>query len=945
MLAFVTVFMLFFSFFSINLSSVHANINPTVKYTVHMQDYGWLSEKENGATGGITNETKHIEAVKINLKNSPYSGDIAYVVHVQDRGWTSWVRNGNIAGTTGQNKKIEAIEIRLTGEIAQYYNIEYRAYVNGSGWQSWVQNGSVAGTVSQNKGIQAIEVRLTEKTDAEKNNKDFSVIKSSDLHTQGNNLVLSSEPDITNFSVTTNADSSRVSKYTIPKNAPGTTNYLETITNRYFSFQEKYGAITLKIKDIKSTDTVTASYKHVGTYNGRDIDMKMKFSNMVYRHSPYYPDDKYAYISISESPYSGYLYGNLAYLYVDYTFTYSDTGETVSFGDNSYITVNSLNAYEGEGMGEYVKYLNSGGTAYVKDDTNVESKTYSNLPVSPVFVGLYEDFNDELGSSTFTRNSVQFRISGTTQKFFVGAGRSSAWNTISSGVMFKVTAPSPTKDVSDINGNDISNNDVYFNQDIVYDIGQTVNILGEDILEKYSSFKINDTLSPYVKFNKAELVDEKGSVIENAGTINYNESNHTVSFVASNDFLSNGIKYIGETYHLKIYTSVFKSTNIFSTSSDALYIDNKATAIVNDVEKESNNVRNKITPLLADIGIKKIQIYTDKSTKGLPINIFLDPKYVNGVTQQDLSGKTIRLEVVDKTLKRKVLSKTFDLSKINSFEINELIPPEYLKKNNASIYEATIYTDDPTMITISANAASIETEGYTSSEKNMNVKNGSTLSYKGVVMTEREIDKDIKRYYETLSFENSILDKQKTGYGFELKLDLQYTNDLNKQINIGIDAVVNSKLIDSYLEYESKDGYTTINLDSVKDLSGNIAKYNFQLPHVYVEKVTGYLFTDNQVKNNDKRIKKQLIDGKRKLYIPIWADLGEYDIYLKPKNPIGVNQITFNAEKTLNVYAYMYGQIGSDTIFEDEILIVPVDPQNPEVDGDWSDEDIEWLKE
>ncbi len=114
-----------------------------------------------------------------------------------------------------------------------------------------------------------------------------------------------------------------------------------------------------------------------------------------------------------------------------------------------------------------------------------------------------------------------------------------------------------------------------------------------------------------------------------------------------------------------------------------------------------------------------------------------------------------------------------------------------------------------------------------------------------------------------------------------------------------------------------------------------------------MEQKTGTLFTDQQVKDKDSRIKNALKDGKRRLYAPIWAELGDYSVYLKSSEAIGVNQINFEIANSLNLFAYMYGTIGSETLKDDEVLLEPVDPRNPFPNGkpsDWSDDDIAWLK-
>ena len=57
---------------------------------------------------------------------------------------------------------MEAIQIRLTGEMANKYDIYYRAHVEDYGWLGWAKNGASAGTIGLSKRLEAIEIKLVE---------------------------------------------------------------------------------------------------------------------------------------------------------------------------------------------------------------------------------------------------------------------------------------------------------------------------------------------------------------------------------------------------------------------------------------------------------------------------------------------------------------------------------------------------------------------------------------------------------------------------------------------------------------------------------------------------------------------------------------------------------------------------------------------------------------
>ncbi|MCD7981955.1 MAG: L,D-transpeptidase family protein [Clostridiales bacterium] len=140
---------------------------PTLQYQTHVAKKGWLSAVSEGKTAGTTGQSLAVEAFKISLQNvdsDEWAGSgITYSAHVQSIGWQSSVSNGAVAGTTGQSKRVEAITIKLTGPIAEKYDVYYRVHTQSYGWLSWAKNGEKAGSSGYSKRIEAIQVVLVEK--------------------------------------------------------------------------------------------------------------------------------------------------------------------------------------------------------------------------------------------------------------------------------------------------------------------------------------------------------------------------------------------------------------------------------------------------------------------------------------------------------------------------------------------------------------------------------------------------------------------------------------------------------------------------------------------------------------------------------------------------------------------------------------------------------------
>jgi uncharacterized protein YjdB len=146
---------------SCGVTDVHAATTPSVKYSLHVQNIGWMNTVSDGATGGTTGQSLRAEAVKIAI--SGMSGGITYRTHVQNIGWTSWTGNNQVSGTTGRSLRMEAIQIKLTGTIAMVYDVYYRAHCEAYGWLGWVKNGETAGTVGASKRLEAIQIKLVQK--------------------------------------------------------------------------------------------------------------------------------------------------------------------------------------------------------------------------------------------------------------------------------------------------------------------------------------------------------------------------------------------------------------------------------------------------------------------------------------------------------------------------------------------------------------------------------------------------------------------------------------------------------------------------------------------------------------------------------------------------------------------------------------------------------------
>ncbi|PEV42093.1 fusion protein (includes pXO2-28-29-30) [Bacillus thuringiensis] len=443
------------------------------------------------------------------------------------------------------------------------------------------------------------------------------------------------------------------------------------------------------------------------------------------------------------------------------------------------------------------------------------------------------------------------------------------------------------------------------------------------------------------------------------------------SFVESNnpnkiDLKSNGwYRYTGEQDLSKV-VSIFLYINDSLSSSDIVkmnlvYGTHKnefgdfyvsKTVVNTSVDYKLSPVSNQVKYTIvadANLGLRKIRIDTAPADIGLPVIVRLD----KDIIYEDSNKSNVAVNLYDKADNKLVDSKVYTIQELPE-EIKFKVDPKFLKKNNKRNYEVRFEKVNKESIFIVDGKGKLDTDGYTSSEETVkaNAKTSAELKYKGVIMTEREVGREMEIFYETLTIPLKQLPKQKTGYGFELKPSVSYTNELAVPYDVKANALVDKRLIDSHLNYEKKGDQMVVPLEEAEKTGSTDKKntdYLFELPHINVEQKTGNLFTDQQVKDHDPRIKNAIKDGKRKLYVPIWADLGEYNVLIASGIPIGTNKVNFEVTQPLSLYAYMYGTIGSQTLKDDELLLEPVDPKNPFSNGKppsgWSDEDVAWLKQ
>ncbi len=125
----------------------------------------WASNKDVALDKVVTlgSAGQGIEALKLSLGLKEISGGITYRAYVAQRGWLDWASDGAQLGEPGNS--IEAVRIKLTGDVANKYDVRYRVYVQDRGWMDWTSGGELAGTSGFDQRAESIEIKLVKKAD------------------------------------------------------------------------------------------------------------------------------------------------------------------------------------------------------------------------------------------------------------------------------------------------------------------------------------------------------------------------------------------------------------------------------------------------------------------------------------------------------------------------------------------------------------------------------------------------------------------------------------------------------------------------------------------------------------------------------------------------------------------------------------------------------------
>ncbi len=137
----------------------YGGATPTLSYTPYTA-YGAAKTY----TQGCMTYDIDFTGLAIKLSNLPKAGGIEYGVNVDG---TVYTASDGEAATAGSSN-INAVYARLTGEIADYFSVQYRVRIGTDRWSPWSSDGKIAGPASSSGGkyaVKGIQMRLIQTAD------------------------------------------------------------------------------------------------------------------------------------------------------------------------------------------------------------------------------------------------------------------------------------------------------------------------------------------------------------------------------------------------------------------------------------------------------------------------------------------------------------------------------------------------------------------------------------------------------------------------------------------------------------------------------------------------------------------------------------------------------------------------------------------------------------
>lgn len=132
-------------------------------YGIFEHGVGWSAYHGDQTAERAGNGT-YVTAIRASLSGQPegMSGTLSYQVNLSGSGWLDWQENYGETGTMDTNKPLEAVRMKLTGQLAENYDLYYSVLQSGT-WTGLVMNGETAGQEGCGLRVDGIRIAVTAK--------------------------------------------------------------------------------------------------------------------------------------------------------------------------------------------------------------------------------------------------------------------------------------------------------------------------------------------------------------------------------------------------------------------------------------------------------------------------------------------------------------------------------------------------------------------------------------------------------------------------------------------------------------------------------------------------------------------------------------------------------------------------------------------------------------
>lgn len=389
-----------------------------------------------------------------------------------------------------------------------------------------------------------------------------------------------------------------------------------------------------------TTSWIRATYQNIGTIGGRSVSVQIFFQSFHGKKDtdpncglngnaelkPYLDPERSAVV-LSTCFWDGFSQHAIHGMEEDYHFYFTDTGEAISC-KGAYMTANSLN------NGESIRYMTEGQdggnlNTYVRSDHLLRQREFG------WWEGTSDAFTDDSLADDYTRASVCFQLCTDDPKFMMWSDTNDFWHAYTVSPLGATLPCDPQKVGYTKTGAEVNSlQDVNIGDVLQFDVKQKVETIGVTGSIKYRSFVLMDILPKELTYDSANVTDEYGNLL-NDSQVKITVDNGTVKATFADDYLQNGMRYAGETYHFHVAAKV--NDNAITNSN----FQNQGCSIVNGTKSSMK---------IVNISVKQPNLTIEKSADRYEYQVGDEVTYRIKVSQTNQGAVAKNVVISDTSL-------------------------------------------------------------------------------------------------------------------------------------------------------------------------------------------------------------------------------------------------------------------------------------------------------